>query len=174
MTRTGEIWVFAYGSLMWRPDFPHIETAPALLRGYHRSLCLYSVQYRGTREVPGLVLGLDHGGACRGLAYRIAAADSEAVQTYLYEREMGNYAYRPKWLEITVGDRRISAYTFIIRRDHDQYAGKLDDPAAVALIRQGHGETGSSIDYLRNTVEHLRQLGIRDRTLERLLAEAGN
>ena len=173
MTRNGDIWVFAYGSLMWRPDFPYLETAPALLRGYHRSLCLYSVQYRGTREVPGLVLGLDHGGACSGRAYRIAAADSEAVLAYLYEREMGHYAYRPKWLDIAVGARRVSAYTFIIRRDHEQYAGKLDEPTAVALIRQGHGQTGSCVDYLRNTVEHLNELGIRDRRLERLLAKAG-
>lgn len=164
--------MFAYGSLMWRPDFPHIETAPALLHGYHRSLCLYSIRYRGTRDLPGLVLGLDHGGACRGLAYRVASADSEAVQGYLYEREMGHYAYRPKWLNIIVGRQRISAYTFIIRREQEQYAGKLDDKTTIALIRQGHGEAGSSIDYLRYTLEHLGKLGIKDRTLERLLANA--
>ena len=95
---SGDIWVFGYGSLMWRPDFPHVETRPARLRGYHRALCVLSTRYRGTKARPGLVLGLDRGGSCVGRAFRVAARDADRVLAILHEREMLNRVYNPRWL----------------------------------------------------------------------------
>lgn len=167
----GDIWIFGYGSLMWRPDFPHVETRPALVRGYHRAMCVYSVRYRGTSECPGLVLGLDRGGACRGRAFKVAAADAEKVIAYLDEREMPNQVYVPTWLKTEIPGRTVSAYGFVVRRDHVQYAGKLPTEKAVELILQGHGSGGPCLDYMRNTVRHLDELGISDGQLHRVLAE---
>lgn len=171
MTGNGDgIWVFGYGSLMWHPDFPHIESQPALLHGYHRALCIYSVRYRGTPERPGLVLGLDRGGSCRGRAYRVAEADAEKVMAYLFEREMGTGVYVPSDLAVRLDDgRRVLAHTFVVRRDHRQYTGRLDAERAAELVATRHGPRGSSFDYLRNTVSHLDQLGIVDGPLHRIL-----
>ena len=100
-----DIWVFGYGSLMWRPNFPHRDFQPALLRGYHRALCVYSNRYRGTDECPGLVLGLDRGGSCRGRAMRVAGSDVDAVIAYLDRREMVNKVYTPRWLPVQLTKR---------------------------------------------------------------------
>jgi cation transport protein ChaC len=173
----GDIWIFGYGSLMWRPNFPHAETRPARLHGYHRALCIYSTAYRGTYEVPGLVFGLDRGGSCRGLAFRVIDADADDVMGYLYEREMINHVYRPKWLTTTLPTGTVSAYTFVADTSHEQYTGKLDDAETVKLALQGCGKSGTCIEYLQNTLAHLEELGIHDGTLERIvrLAEkAGN
>jgi len=164
------MWVFGYGSLMWHPDFPHIETVPALLRGYHRALCVYSTRYRGTAEKPGLVLGLDRGGACRGRAFRVAAADSEAVRDYLWEREMNGYAYRPRWLPVRIPERTVTALAFVVDRERSaDYAGRLDDESLIERVLGGHGHRGSSLQYLESTVCHLDDLGIREGELHRLL-----
>jgi glutathione-specific gamma-glutamylcyclotransferase len=168
---TGEdVWIFAYGSLMWDPGFRFEEARPALLRGYHRAFCLYSHRYRGTPEKPGLVLGLDSGGACRGIAYRVHARNAERVMGYLWEREMLNRAYECKELKIHVAGRTETARAFVVRRDHAQYAGKLPVDRAVELICQGQGARGHCHSYLENTVKHLDQLGIPDRQLHALLA----
>ncbi len=166
---SGDIWVFGYGSLMWRPNFAHADTEPALVHGYHRALCIYSTTYRGTHAKPGLVLGLDRGGSCRGMAFRVAAADIEAVMDYLYAREMINEVYRPTWLNARLPDRTVKAYGFVANPGHPQYVGDLEDAEAVRLILQGCGKSGHCVDYVRNTIEHLKELGIRDHTLERLL-----
>lgn len=164
------MWVFAYGSLMWRPDFRHAEIRPAVLRGYHRRLCVYSVTYRGTRERPGLVFGLDRGGSCRGRGLRVAAPDVDDVVAYLYEREMINRVYHPRMVGLDLaGGERVEALAFVADRSHEQYAGKIADAAAAALVLQGEGRGGHCIEYLRNTAEHLAELGIRDRHLERVL-----
>lgn len=168
----GDIWIFGYGSLMWRPDFPHAETQPALVRGYHRSLCVYSVRYRGTSEYPGLVLGLDRGGSCRGRAFRVRGADAPAVMDYLDEREMINKVYAPTWLKTELPDRTVEAYGFVVRRDHVQYSGKLSPEKTAELVVQGCGSRGPCLDYLRNTVRHLDELGIADGPMHAILREA--
>lgn len=170
-----EVWVFGYGSLMWRPGFAFIERRVARLHGYHRHFCVWSHRYRGSPRVPGLVLGLDHGGSCRGVAYRIASDQSEQVLAYLHEREMITGVYRPSRLEMTVVDdtnrrRRIAAQTYVVDRAHPQYAGALSDAELAALVLQGVGTAGPCLDYLINTVGHLGKIGIPDRRLERMLA----
>ncbi len=165
----GDIWVFGYGSLMWRPNFPHTETQPALLRGYHRALCIYSTEYRGTRERPGLVPGLDRGGSCRGRAFKVAGKDAQEVIAYLHEREMTNRVYRPKWLPVTVPSGKVSAYAFLADRKHKRYISRLSETDAVRLILQGRGKMGTCLDYVQNLVCHLDELGIPDGPLHRLV-----
>ena len=162
-------WVFGYGSLMWRPGFPFVEALPALLHGYHRAFCIESTHYRGNSETPGLVLGLDRGGACRGRAYRVDAAQAEAVARYLHEREMVGGVYEPHWLKIQTSKGLRTAAAYVADRQNPQYAGKLPEARIVAAIRRGVGIAGTNRDYLRNTVRHLDQLGIADGPLHRLL-----
>ncbi|OAN48194.1 gamma-glutamylcyclotransferase [Paramagnetospirillum marisnigri] len=155
---------------MWRPDFPHVEESGARLKGYHRAMCILSNHYRGTHERPGLVLGLDRGGSCRGRAFRVAADLVDEVQRMLFEREMITGVYLPRFVPITLDDgRRQAAWAFIARRDHAQYVPP-DQARAVALIRQGEGKAGRSRDYLAQTVAALEGLGVEDRALKRLLA----
>jgi glutathione-specific gamma-glutamylcyclotransferase len=167
-----DLWIFAYGSLMWNPGFEFAEARPALLRGYHRSFCLYSHRYRGTPEKPGLVLGLDAGGACRGIAYRIAARNAKRVLAYLWKREMPMRTYACREIRIEVGGRAVRACAFIVRRDHPQYAPDLSVERTVKLICQGHGNRGPCLAYLENTVRHLDELGIPDRRLHAILKKA--
>jgi cation transport protein ChaC len=166
-----DFWVFGYGSLMWHPGFPHVEVRPARLRGLHRSFCIYSHRYRGTPQVPGLVLGLDRGGSCHGMAFRVPAAEGEEAIDYLFEREMVTGVYHPFWRRAETKEGTITAMTFVVDRSHGQYAGNLDHDAMVALILQGRGRSGPCLEYLENTVHHLRALGLKDRALERLLKE---
>ena len=164
-----DFWVFGYGSLMWNPGFPFKEALPALLRGYHRRFCVYSHRYRGTPEKPGLVLGLDRGGSCHGMAYRICCTTTEQVLDYLWEREMITGVYRPSWLQCDSEFGRLKAVGFVVRRDHVQYTGKMSAEETAGLIRQGHGKRGACLEYLSNTVEHLEALGIHDQGLSHLL-----
>ncbi len=164
-----DFWVFGYGSLMWHPGFPHLEVRTALLRGYHRRFCVYSIRYRGTPEIPGLVLGLDRGGACRGLAYRVPAADGAEVMDYLHEREMVTGVYIPSWLKVETPMGPIRAASFVVDRDHAQYTGRLSIEETARLIRQGCGQQGPCLDYLANTVRHLESLGLGGGSLKQLL-----
>lgn len=168
---TADFWLFAYGSLIWDPGFPYEEARPAKLMGFHRAFCLYSTRYRGTPEKPGLVLGLDKGGSCRGIAYRVAHAHRETTMAYLWDREMLNRSYHCMDLPITLQDgREVVARTFVIDRDGQSYAGKLPLEDAARIIRDAHGQRGPNAAYLANTVEHLERLGLRDRRLAALLA----
>lgn len=161
-----EFWVFAYGSLMWRPGFDSAEQQTARLFGYHRSLCIYSHIYRGTQERPGLVMGLDVGGSCLGVAYRIADTERAAVHAYLTQRELITPVYFERFLQIRLADgRKVAALAYVADRKHAQYAGQLDRHALLALVRQGSGAAGSNADYVRSTFGHLRTLGIEDRLL---------
>lgn len=172
-----DLWVFAYASLMWKPDFEHTEVRDAVLRGYSRRLCIYSHQYRGTPECPGLVFGLDRGGSCRGRVLRVASKNVDSVIAYLYEREMINKVYHPRMVKTEVDAQKVQSLAFIADRDHQQYAGALEKKDAVKLIKQGIGHGGRCIEYLMNTAEHLRELGIHDSHLEGLLravSEADN
>jgi cation transport protein ChaC len=155
---------------MWHPGFPHRERRPALLRGYHRDMCILSLRYRGTPECPGLVLGLRGRGSCRGIAYSVAPEDWPEVRDYLHEREMTTYAYIPRRVAATLDDgRRVSCHTFVADPGHRQYAGHLSPGERVRLIRQGAGPRGTARDYLASTVAHLDDLGIRDGHMHALL-----
>ncbi len=165
-----DYWVFGYGSLMWDPGFVHDAVHPARLVGYHRQFCLYSYRYRGTQERPGLVLGLDRGGSCRGVVYRVPAAAVEATKAYLWARELDDYAYVPKLLTVRHSGGTVRAQAFVVDRAQPQYAGGLEAEAIAAIIARGVGQRGSNRDYLENTLGHLRALGIVDQGLERVAA----
>lgn len=167
--RGEDLWVFGYGSLMWQPEFEYEERALALVHGFHRSFCVYSHIWRGTRDKPGLVLGLDNGGSCRGVAYRVRGARAERIVEYLIRREMVTRVYMPRWVTARIGDRRVRAHTYTAAHNHVQYAGRLSDREALQLIRQGAGRGGRNTDYLRNTVRHLQEIGIHDGPLTGLL-----
>ena len=175
-----DLWVFGYGSLLWRPGFAFTEKVPARVTGLHRSLCIYSFVHRGTPERPGLVLGLDRGGACRGIAFRVASAEREAVVHYLREREQATSVYLEVLRNVTLighPDRRVEALTYVVDRGHAQYAGKLSLDQRLHLIRQGHGRSGANRDYVLATVAELEALGCRYAELhalaERLKGAAG-
>ena len=163
-----DFWVFGYGSLMWHPGFPHLEVRQARLHGYHRRFCVYSHRYRGTPERPGLVLGLDRGGCCHGMAFKVPAAEGEAVLEYLWEREMVTGVYRPRWLTVRSEAGPIRAASFVVDPGHVQYTGRLPLEDVADLIVQGHGQRGPCCDYLHRTLGHLEALGIRDRGLIKL------
>jgi cation transport protein ChaC len=185
-----DLWVFGYGSLMWRPGFFFAERAPARLIGLHRALCVYSFIYRGTPEKPGLVLGLDRGGACRGIAYRVDKAQRAATLAYLREREQVTHVYREMMRAVTLhdkkrepyplaagneavpgagaGERRVMALVYVVDRSHPQYAGRLDLAAQLHHVRQGHGRGGSNRDYVIATIKEIEAQGCFDTKLHRL------
>lgn len=168
----GDFWVFGYGSLIWRPGFAHVETRRARLHGYRRSLCVYSHVHRGTRERPGLVLGLDRGGSCVGLAFRVPGDLRDEVIAYLRERELVTSVYLERMLRVrlddsdTGADRTVEAVAYVVDRDHEQYAGALDEADAARVVRGAVGRSGKNEDYVSSTLEHLEALGIRDHWLE--------
>jgi glutathione-specific gamma-glutamylcyclotransferase len=166
-----DLWVFGYGSLMWRPGFAFIEQVPARLIGEHRALCVYSFDHRGTPEKPGLVLGLDRGGACRGIAFRVAAAHRDEVVGYLRGREQTTHVYREVmrsvWLENDARER-VSALAYVVDRGHVQYAGRLSLHEQLRYVRQGHGRSGNNRDYVLETVRSIEAQGFRDTQLHQL------
>lgn len=170
-----EFWVFGYGSLMWNPGFEFEERQPAHLFGFHRSLCVRSWVHRGTEENPGLVLGLDRGGSCRGVAFRVAPRIWEAVVHYLRERELVTHVYKERTLAAALGDgRRVTTLAYVIDRAHQQYAGSLSVAEAAMIVSSSVGKSGHNIDYVRNTLAHLRDMGIRDHWLEDVGRDAEN
>jgi cation transport protein ChaC len=164
----GRVWVFAYGSLMWRPGFAYHEALPARLHGYHRALCIYSIVHRGTAERPGLVLGLDRGGSCRGWAFCIEQLHEAEILAYLDARELVTDVYQRKRLPVTTAQGRVLAWCYVVRQDHVQYAGKLKEERVVELVRHGTGRSGRCCDYVVSTVSHLEQMGIVDGPLHAL------
>ena len=167
----GDLWVFGYGSLMWRPGFEFIEQVPARLIGEHRALCVYSFDHRGTPEKPGLVLGLDRGGACRGVAFRVAAAQRNHTVDYLRSREQTTSVYhevmRSVWLE-NEARQRVSALAYVVDRGHVQYAGRLSLSEQLRYVQQGHGRSGNNRDYVLATVKSIEKQGFRDKQLHQL------
>ncbi|WP_409998147.1 gamma-glutamylcyclotransferase [Bradyrhizobium sp. SZCCHNR1053] len=167
----GDLWVFGYGSLMWRPGFAFLEQVPARLIGEHRALCVYSFVHRGTPEKPGLVLGLDRGGACRGIAFRVAADKRDETIAYLRAREQVTSVYREVtrsvWLENDARER-VSALVYVVDRGHVQYAGRLSPQEQLRHVRQGHGQSGANRDYVISTVKAIEAQGLRDTQLHRL------
>jgi len=168
---TGDLWVFGYGSLMWRPGFEYLEQVPARLVGEHRALCVYSFVHRGTPEKPGLVLGLDRGGACRGVAFRVAQQKRTETVAYLRAREQVTSVYREVmrsvWLE-NAARERVSALAYVVDRGHGQYAGRLSLAEQLRFVRQGHGQSGANRDYVIATVKAIEAEGFRDAQLHQL------
>jgi glutathione-specific gamma-glutamylcyclotransferase len=168
---SGDLWVFGYGSLMWRPGFEFIEQVPARLIGEHRALCVYSFDHRGTPEKPGLVLGLDRGGACRGIAFRVAEKLRGQTIDYLRAREQTTNVYREVmrsvWLEDSAR-RRVSALAYVVDRGHVQYAGRLSLADQLRHVQQGHGRSGNNRDYVLSTVKSIEAQDFRDQQLHQL------
>ena len=169
-----DFWVFGYGSLTWRPGFDFKEEQSALMHGAHRSLCIYSVHHRGTRDRPGLVLGLDRGGSCWGTAYRVDGTLRGRVITYLRRREQITMVYKEAWRRVFLDgrkDRVVEAICYLVDRSHEQYAGRLPIEEQARLVRQGVGAVGPNPEYVENTVLHFEEIGIQDTRLRQLYAE---
>jgi glutathione-specific gamma-glutamylcyclotransferase len=163
----GDFWVFGYGSLMWRPGFAHTGTHRARLSGYRRALCIRSHVHRGTPDRPGLVLGLDRGGSCLGLAFRVPGELADEVMAYLRERELITKVYLEKRLPVRLDTgETVEAVTYVVDRGHFQYAGRVGVEEAARAVSGSVGQSGPNEEYVFNTVAHLRALGIRDRWLE--------
>lgn len=186
-TTADDLWVFAYGSLMWQPGFEYAEKCRARLSGYHRAFCIYAWTYRGTPKNPGLVLGLDMGGSCTGYAYRVHKEHQKYVMTYLDEREVPALnspgvsidVYIKKSLSLRLvqpmgASRTVNAVCYVADPRHPQYTGKLSSAEQVELIRQGQGTRGSSREYLENTIRHMDELGIADGPLHQLWTDVQN
>ncbi|HET9716107.1 MAG TPA: gamma-glutamylcyclotransferase [Pseudolabrys sp.] len=170
---TDDLWVFAYGSLIWRPGFEFIERRHARLIGAHRALCVFSFVHRGTPSKPGLVFGLDRGGNCRGIAYRISAENKSKTIEYLRSREQVTHVYRETSRRVWLDDdpkQGVHALCYVVDRGHRQYAGRLSLVDQLHYARQGHGQSGACRDYVLAAVKELQTLGIRDTELQ-ILAE---
>lgn len=170
MGRMEQFWIFGYGSLMWRPGFAFVRSEAARVHGYHRSLCVYSHVHRGTPEQPGLVLGLDRGGSCHGMAFEVAPGDWEETLAYLRAREQVTSVYLERHKAVTLlgSGQRVQAVTYVVDRAHRQYAGVLADDAVEHHVRLGQGVSGHCMDYVTSTLAHLREMNIHDPALERL------
>jgi glutathione-specific gamma-glutamylcyclotransferase len=163
-----DLWVFGYGSLMWNPGFDFAERVSARLIGLHRALCVYSFVHRGTPERPGLVLGLDRGGMCRGIAFRVAAAGRDKTVEYLRAREQVTSVYVETMRRVELEEqarRQVRALCFTVDRCHVQYAGRLTLSECVHFVRQGHGRSGPNREYVLETVQALEALGYRETEL---------
>ena len=167
-----EFWVFGYGSLLWKQGFPFAESQRARLRGYTRSLCIYSYRHRGTPERPGLVMGLQPGGTCDGLAFRVEEAHREATIAYLRDRELSLNVYLERVLAVELVDqgREVRCMTFVVDPTHRQFAGELSVDDAVERVRGASGGGGPNDEYVINTVQHLGEMNIRDHKLEEIAA----
>ena len=159
-----DVWFFGYGSLMWDPGFDHLEAAVAELDGWHRSFCVLSHRYRGSPERPGLVLGLDQGGLCTGMAYRVCGVSQlEQVVDYLWVREMVTGIYDPMSVPATLGGtRKTACWAFVVNRQHPQYMGHLEKSVRAEMIARAIGGRGPNIEYLDNTLERLATMGVED------------
>jgi glutathione-specific gamma-glutamylcyclotransferase len=165
-----DVWIFAYGSLIWNPIFRFVDRRIGTIYGWHRQFCMWTPIGRGTPENPGLVLGLERGGSCQGFAYRIAAADVASELLLIWRREMIVGSYIPRWVRVRGlgGVEEVEAIAFVINRHHRAYTGKLPPAVIVEHIATASGMLGSCADYLMQTIEGLTAAGIRDQYLTRL------
>ena len=163
-----DLWLFGYGSLIWNPAFHYEERVLGRIYGYHRCFCLWTHLGRGSRECPGLMLGLDRGGCCSGVLFRLSPRQIAEELPLVWRREMITAAYRPVWLKGRTANGAVQAIAFVIDRSHERYASGLDQDAIAEAIARAEGPLGRCADYLVNTTEHLAELGIRDRRLEAL------
>lgn len=165
-----DLWLFGYGSLIWNPAFHYEEKCCALLKGWHRSFCLKLFMGRGTPEQPGLMLALERGGACRGVAFRIAAAQVRQELWLLWQREMFGGSYNARRVKLKIKEQTVQGLTFVINPSHPRYVKGLDPARTAKMILEGKGELGTNLEYFENTVACLNQLGVRDSTLARIAA----
>ena len=160
-----DLWVFAYGSLIWRPNFHFVERKLVTLRGYHRALCLWSHDHRGSPEVPGIVFGLDRGGCCRGVAFRVPADQVRSAFSALWTREMLTGAYKPRWVKCDNADGSVRALAFLLNRTCSEYTGALPEERLISAIKQAVGKSGPCIEYVEQTHLALNDHGIYDKSL---------
>jgi glutathione-specific gamma-glutamylcyclotransferase len=166
---TNELWIFAYGSLIWNPLFEYLERCVVAIKGWHRQFCLLAPVGRGTIENPGLVLGLEPGNDCQGIAYRLAVDHNlEAELLLLWRREMAVGSYIPTWVKVNNGNREISALAFTVNSQHPAYINHLSLEEIVASLATAKGFLGSSAEYLSHTVQGLLAEGIEDQELIKL------
>jgi cation transport protein ChaC len=168
--RPGRVWVFGFGSLIWNPAFRFVERRTARIHGFHRRFCLWARAGRGSPERPGLMLSLESGGSCSGVAYRLARHAAATELDVIWRREMITMAYRPVWVTAHTPKGAEPAIAFSANRGHERYVPGLEDEAVAGYLATGSGQMGRCCDYLFDTVKHLRELGIRDRRLEALEA----
>jgi glutathione-specific gamma-glutamylcyclotransferase len=168
------VWFFGYGSLIWRPGFPWSERRPALLEGWQRAFCRYSLRHRGTPQRPGLVIGLREGGSCVGVAYGVAPEDAPAALAALDEREGAGYLRRelPVRFGLDGSGPAVPAWLYIPNPQHPSYFGRQDPARLVHLVATGRGESGTALDYLRDLIAHLNDMGVSEPELAAVLAAA--
>ena len=166
-----DLWLFAYGSLIWNPLFHYAEHRMATVHGFHRCFCLRSRLGRGSIDKPGLMLALDFGGCCKGIAFRIRARDVKHEMQLIWRREMLLGSYAPRWVTANAGGRELRAVTFVVNHAHPHYTGKLPEPTVIRTLATAHGRLGSGADYLYQTVDCLADHGIDDKYLSRLRIE---
>jgi glutathione-specific gamma-glutamylcyclotransferase len=168
----GDIWLFAYGSLLWKPAFEYVESRMATVRGWHRSFCIRVARFRGTRELPGLMMALDRGGQCRGKVFRIPADRAPESLKTLFRRELvvKPPGTPPRWLMAQTDEGPLLAIGFVVDRRSAFYSGRLAPEAVADIVSRAAGHWGSCAEYLHNTISHLAELGIYDRNLWRLQA----
>lgn len=163
-----DLWVFGYGSLIWNPAFEYIDKCDALVHGWHRSFCLKLFMGRGTPEKPGLMLALEPGGACRGMAFRIAAGRVKQELGLLWQREMFGGSYNARWVKLRLKEQTVTGVTFVINPSHPRYIKGLSAEQTARMILQARGELGSNLEYFEKTVACLNQLGVQDSTLAQI------
>jgi cation transport protein ChaC len=169
----GDLWIFGYGSLMWSPGFAYTAKKVGRVHGYHRALCILSTRYRGTKRRPGLVVGLCRGGSCWGMAFRVPAAQVSRTLNRLWSREMTRRVYDPRLVPVVLDGRRtVRALAFVADAEHPAYVRELDLHGRARLVAQGIGQRGPCVDYIRNTLDHMHEVGVRDPHLERVLNAA--
>ena len=168
-----DLWVFGYGSLMWNPAFHFEERQLGTVRGWHRRFCLWLSRGRGSPDCPGLMLALDRGGMCTGVAFRIAALAVRDELLLIWRREMLSGAYLARWVTVATPAGRLRAVTFVVNQKHQRYAGRLSEPETAERIMRASGELGSCLDYFERTVKILRTLQVDDAALNRIEAEIG-
>lgn len=170
----GDLWVFGYGSLIWQPEFEVAERRIGTLKGWHRRFCLLQRRFRGSPDKPGLVLALEPGGNCTGIAFRLPPGEPHVALMPVWRREMRGKGYEGRWVEVVTAEGPITALTFVVNPDNDRYTGRLDEPAIADIIAGGCGSKGPSAEYLFRTVEACAELGIDDPhlwALDRLVAD---
>lgn len=163
-----DLWLFSYGSLMWNPAFHYSERCIGYVHGYHRRFCLWTNLGRGSPDSPGLLLGLERGGSCKGILYRIPAAAVEEETAIVWAREMITGAYIPTWIQVRTSHHQETALTFAMNRNCKRYTGRLTNSQIVKTIATAEGSIGTCADYLLNTLTHLDELGIPDRILSNI------
>ena len=169
-----DVWVFGYGSLIWKPEFDFIEQRPALLPGHHRALCLWSRINRGTPELPGLVFGLETGGECHGMTFRVAAEQVLPIFEALWRREMATGAYHPSWIDCQTPHGAVKALAFVIDRAGPAYVPEPSEDALIEIILRASGIYGSCLEYVTQTADALESVGIHDARLSALVARLKN